>query len=106
MSYPRTTLVAVLIAATTTVWLPTAMARGSQFEIELNIAPPPAVYEVVPAPRPGYIWAPGYWDYERNRHTWRRGHWEHERHGQRWAGGEWMEHDGRWHLNRGHWERG
>ena len=50
---------------------------GPDVDIELNFGPPPPVYEVVPAPRAGYIWAPGYWDYERNRHIWRKGHWEH-----------------------------
>ena len=26
---------------------------------------PGAVYEAVPAPRPGYVWAPGHWGWER-----------------------------------------
>jgi hypothetical protein len=81
------------------------MAR-SNFELEINVAPPAPIYEPVPPPRVGFFWAPGYWDYERNRHTWRKGHWERERHGQHWAGGRWTENNGRWHLERGHWERG
>ena len=98
------TLVAAAFA--TAVSLPSAMARSPEVDIELNFGPPPPVYEVVPAPRAGYVWAPGYWDYERNRHTWRKGHWERERHGEHWTGGHWVQHDGRWHLNRGHWEHG
>ncbi len=31
-------------------------------DVELNFAPPPAVVEVVPAPRPGYVWSPGYYN--------------------------------------------
>jgi len=93
------------VAFVTAVSLPTAMAR-SQVDVELNIGPPPPVYEVEPAPRVGYVWAPGYWDYDGSHHQWRKGHWEHERHGQRWAGGQWTEHEGKWHLDRGHWERG
>ena len=54
--------------------------------VSLNFGPPAPVYEVVPAPRVGYIWAPGYWDYDHNRHVWRKGHWERERHGQHWTG--------------------
>jgi hypothetical protein len=97
-------LVAAAIAAM--ISMSSAMARGPNLDIELNLAPPPPPYEVVPPPRVGFIWAPGYWDYEGQRHVWRKGHWEHERHGQHWAGGQWTEHDGKWHLNRGHWERG
>ncbi len=81
MNYSKT-LLAVAIAAS--ISLPTAMAR-SQFELELNFGPPAPVYEAAPAPRVGYVWAPGYWDYESNKHIWRKGHWEHERQGQRWA---------------------
>ena len=83
----------------------TAMAR-TDVAVELNFGPPPVVYEAVPAPRAGYIWAPGYWDYDGHRHVWAKGHWERERHGEHWSRGEWREHEGRWHLERGHWERG
>ena len=83
----------------------TAMAR-TDVAVELNFGPPAVVYEAVPAPRAGYIWAPGYWDYDGHRHVWAKGHWERERHGERWVRGEWHEHEGRWHLDRGHWERG
>ena len=102
MKYTKTLLAA---AAALSISLPTAMAR-TNVEVSLNFGPPAPIYEVVPAPRVGYIWAPGYWDYEHNRHVWRHGHWEHERHGQHWQGGHWSENNGRWHLDRGHWERG
>jgi hypothetical protein len=97
----KVTLVALAVAAS----IPVAMAR-SQFDVQLNIGPPAPVYEVQPAPRAGYVWAPGYWDYQGNHHMWRKGHWEHDRHGQHWSGGRWTQHDGKWYLNRGHWEHG
>jgi hypothetical protein len=102
MIYTKTLLA---VAAALSISLPTAMAR-TNVDLELNFGPPAPIYEAVPPPRVGFVWAPGFWDYDHNRHVWRKGHWEHERHGQRWAGGRWVEHDGRWHLDRGHWERG
>jgi hypothetical protein len=39
--------------------------------IDIDIAPPPVRVEVAPAPRMGYVWAPGYWEP-------RGPHWHHE----------------------------
>jgi hypothetical protein len=79
---------------------------ASDFSVSVNVGPPAVVYEAAPAPRVGYVWAQGYWDYDHGKHVWRKGHWEHERHGERWVDGRWQEHEGHWVLNRGHWERG
>jgi len=86
----------------------TALAPTAAFSavsVDLNIGPPPVRVEAVPAPRPGYIWAPGYWDYAGNRHVWKAGHWERDRPGQHWHAAGWTQRDGRWHLDRGRWER-
>ena len=40
---------------------PPASAQVS-FSLSVGTPPPPMRYEVVPAPRPGYVWAPGYWN--------------------------------------------
>ena len=71
----------------------------------VETAPPPPRVEVVPAPRHGYVWAPGYWDWRGRRHVWVNGNWVHERRGYRWAPHGWVEREGRWHFTRGHWER-
>ena len=62
--------------------------------------------ERVPAPRAGYLWAPGYWDVRSNHHVWRTGHWEHERRGYHYASPAWVQHENRWELQRGGWSRG
>ncbi len=102
MKYQKTLLAAGIAAS---VWLSPAMAR-SNFDVELNVGPPAAVVETVPAPRAGYVWAPGYWDYRGSKHVWQKGHWEHDRHGQHWAAGGWTQNGDKWQLNRGHWEHG
>ena len=57
-------------------------------DIEVGVAPPAARYEVVPAPRPGYVWRQGYYDWDGHRHVWHSGDWMRERHGERWVAEE------------------
>jgi hypothetical protein len=71
-----------------------AMVTPAVAQVDLNVSigvPPPApIYEAVPAPRMGYVWAPGYYHWVPDRWArvdggWRHdhGHWDHdmERHG-------------------------
>ena len=73
--------------------------------IVVQVAPPPARVEVVPAARVGYIWAPGYWEWRGRRHVWVNGNWVRERRGYHYAPHNWVERDGRWHFERGGWRR-
>jgi hypothetical protein len=36
----------------------------------VETAPPPLRTEIVPAPRVGYVWAPGYWNWDGSRYVW------------------------------------
>lgn len=74
-------------------------------DIFVNAPPPPLRVEVTPAPRAGYVWAPGYWDYRADRHVWTRGHWERERSGMYYHSPRWTERDGRWVMERRGWDR-
>ncbi|WP_443089245.1 hypothetical protein [Xylophilus sp.] len=58
-----------------------------------------------PPPRPGFIWAPGYWEPRGHRYVWRTGHWERARPGYRWRAPAYREHDGHWQHVRGGWDR-
>ncbi len=62
-------------------------------------------YEVVPAPRVGYVWTPGYWDWRGRRHVWIAGHWIRARHGYYYTPARWVERDGGWVFYRGVWLR-
>jgi len=73
--------------------------------IIVEVAPPPNRVEVVPAPRHGYVWAPGYWRWTGHKYVWVSGSWVHERHGWHYAPHTWVEHDGRWHYEEGGWRR-
>ena len=96
----KKTLIAALLASSIG-----AVALPAAAEIYVNIAPPAPRYEVVPAPRAGYVWAPGYWDWRGHRHVWVRGHWERERRGYRFNEPHWVQDNNRWRLDRGGWAR-
>jgi hypothetical protein len=73
--------------------------------IDINIAPPaPRVVEA-PAPRPGFVWAPGYYRWDGHQHVWVDGRFIHERHGSHWVPEHWDERHGHYHFIPGHWER-
>jgi hypothetical protein len=82
--------------------IPSADAR---VDVWLNVAPPPPRAEVVPPPRHGYVWAPGYWAWRHRRHVWIGGHWEHLHRGRHWVPDHWDNVAGRYHFIPGHWER-
>ena len=73
--------------------------------IDIDIAPPAPRVEVVPAPRSGYVWAPGYWEYRHRAHVWVPGRWVGERRGYHWVPDRWEQRGPHWHREVGHWER-
>lgn len=81
-------------------------AIAAPVSIDVRVGPPPVRYEAVPAPRAGYLWTPGYWDWRRNRHHWTAGTWVSARPGYVYAQPTWVNQGGRWHLYHGAWARG
>ncbi len=94
-------LMALGIAASATV------ARAEHgVDIQIGVAPPEARYEAVPAPREGYIYDRGHyeWDRDGNRYVWRDGRYIEKREGHEWHPSV-IERDGdRWHYRSGHWD--
>jgi hypothetical protein len=95
-------LIAALLAASLGAVSAPASAAVSLY---VDVAPPPPRYEVVPAPRAGFIWAPGYWDYRGGHHAWVKGRWEREQRGMYYHPSRWEQRDGRWYFERGNWNR-
>ncbi len=98
----RKLLLASLLAATTAG---VAGVAPAAVNFDVVLAPPAPRVEVVPAPRPGYVWAPGYWGYDNRHYVWHGGTWQHARPGEHWVAHNWEQHGDRWHLNQGHWAR-
>ena len=65
--------------------------------------PPERVIEVEPAPRPGYIWARGYWHWDGGRYVPVHGHWETERPGYRYEHPHCERGADGWHWHAGVW---
>jgi hypothetical protein len=95
-------LVFCLLMVIGTAAIPVA---GANVKIVIEVAPPVAQVERVPAPRPGYVWAPGYWRWEQGRHIWVPGRWINERPGYYWVAERWVRKDGRYYFEPGRWER-
>ena len=92
-----------LIAATL---VSTALpAAADRVDFYVNVPPPAPRYEVVPAPRYGWMWVPGYWEWRGHRHVWIGGHWVRERPGYVYGPSRWVERDGRWYHARPAWSR-
>lgn len=87
---------------------PVAMPALAEVSVSINLgmAPPAPRYELVPAPRAGYAWAPGFWQWEGQRHIWSQGHWIEERPGSYWVADRWEPKGGRHYYEPGHWKEG
>jgi len=93
-----------LLAATLGGFALSAEARTS-VDFYVNFAPPPAYYEPVPAPRAGFVWVPGYWDWRATRYHWTTGHWVRARPGHVYHAPRYYHSGGRWHATHGGWRR-
>ncbi|WP_332825753.1 hypothetical protein [Ramlibacter sp.] len=72
----------------------------------VEVAPPPPVYEVVPRPRPGFVWSPGHYQWRGDRYVWLSGQWLQARPGYAWQAPHWQRRgDGSWILVNGDWVR-
>jgi hypothetical protein len=78
---------------------------GATAEVVVRIGPPHAVVERRgPAPGRGYIWVPGYHNWNGNSHVWVPGRWEQPpRARARWVPHHWVKRRGGWVLVEGHW---
>ncbi len=81
------------------------IATPAAAAVYIQVAPPERQVEVVPAPRHGYVWAPGYWNWRGNHHVWAKGTWVRERRGYAYHSPNWVERNGRWSMERARWAR-
>ena len=102
----RKLLLAAMIASPLMVAMPMQAAHAqASFDLRIGTPPPPPRVIAPPPPRRGYVWAPGYWNWNGRRHVWLDGHWERERRGYRYVEPQWRPDGDRYGFQRGHWER-
>jgi hypothetical protein len=72
----------------------------------VQAAPPAPIYEAVPAPREGWVWAPGHYEWRDGGFSWITGRWMRDRPGWEWEEARWLQRpDGSWVLAGGQWVR-
>ena len=83
-----------------------AAAQQISGSLYVDIAPPAPRVEVVPPPRAGHVWLPGYWrwDASARTHIWVDGRWEVERPGYRWVADRWIPRERVYYYEPGRWE--
>lgn len=88
--------------------LSVALVAGSsafaQISFNIVVAPPAPMYEVAPVMQPGYVWAPGYWAWNNDRHIWVRGRTIVQRDGYNWTPDRWVQQGGYYVRQPGRWE--
>lgn len=95
------TIIAAAVAAT----LLAVPLAASAADVVVRVGPPAPRVEAVPAPRAGFVWAPGHWLWSGGRYVWGPGRWVAERRGYRWAPGAWVREGPAWRYAPGHWVR-
>ena len=81
-------------------------AAQAQYTAIVSTAPPPPRHEVVPAPRTGWVWAPGHYEWRGNEYVWVEGHWMRDRVGYEYREPRWVQRaDGSWILVGNNWEQ-
>ncbi|OOG39182.1 YXWGXW repeat-containing protein [Rhodanobacter sp. C05] len=68
--------------------------------------PPPAMFVENVEPRPGFIWARGYWRWDGRHYVAERGHWERMRPGYHYVHPHWEQRRDGWHWRVGVWAAG
>ncbi|CAN5346593.1 hypothetical protein BH11PSE11_BH11PSE11_33140 [soil metagenome] len=101
---PVLTLVAAMFIGTLTLVSGPVHAQVS-VRYSVGDAPPPSRVEAIPPALAGYVWAPGYWNWNGSRHVWTAGHWERARSGQLYEPAAWRQEGKQWKLKKGEWKR-
>jgi hypothetical protein len=99
----RTLTFATLIAIAAAAYAPLPSMAQSNFNLVVRTAPPAPLYERVPAPRHGFVWAAGHWEWRGQRHFWVPGVWIEERPGYAYAPASWSQRDGGWYMEPARW---
>ena len=82
--------------------MPAAFARVDVV-VQVGTPPPAPIVEVIPAPRTGYVWVPGYYAWHGDRHIWIKGRYVVERPGYSWVPDRWVQSGSQWRQERGYW---
>ena len=91
--------------ATGLVMLGTLLTGCAGTGIAVRYGPPPPRYGVIGvAPRAGYVWTDGYWDWRGGNYVWVNGRWMRPPRAHAvWVSGGWVQGRHGYEFRRGHW---
>ena len=95
---------ATVLSAGAGLSLPAAAQAQGYVNVQIGTPPPAPRYEVIPAARPGYVWAPGHYHWVHGNYIWRRGHWVAARPGYAYVGPTWVTQGDRWVYQPERWD--
>lgn len=95
----RTICLAALFLASSAIAAPATAGADTP-----DVAPPMPRIELV-APRDGFVWASGYWEWYGHSYHWVTGNYIYERRRYHWVADQWQQAGKRWQHLRGRWER-
>jgi len=98
----KRTAFAALLAIGAAFAAPASFA-ASNVNVFIGAAPPPPLVERIPAPRVGYEWAPGHWEWNGRRHQWATGYWVTARPGYAYQAPVWYQNNGGWVMRPAAW---
>jgi hypothetical protein len=104
-NFMRKQLLSLIIAGGLAAAVSQPAAAGVFLGVNIGVAPPVHAVEVVPAPRPGFVWAPGYWRWDGHRHIWADGYWVRGRPGYEYRAARWDHVGANWRFHEGYWAR-
>jgi len=90
--------------AVTAIVMAAPPAPGAAAQMTSDVAPPAVRVERY-LPREGYVWAPGYWEWNGSSYHWVSGTYLLERRGAHWVADRWDQVGTHWQHVAGHWER-
>lgn len=99
----RSLTLATLIALGAAAYAPLPSMAGTDVQVYIGSAPPAPLYERAPVARRGYVWSPGYWEWNGRRHHWIPGSYIVERPGYVYSPPAWRERGDRWTMQQGYW---
>lgn len=99
-------ILAALIAIGSAATIPLSAQAQPHVSVVISNAPPAPIYERIPGPRRGHVWAPGYWEWRGHRHDWVPGHYVVARPGYVYAPPSWHHRGNRWVMEPSRWNRG
>jgi YXWGXW repeat-containing protein len=79
---------------------------NAQYSAIVSVAPPAPLQERAPAPREGFVWAPGHYEWRNSQYVWIPGRWLEARSGYEYREPRWVQRaNGEWYMVGNNWER-